>query len=137
MHKEADAVVKKATAEELKTLIPDPVKGTMLVDILRWAMHQGDSNDAGQRAGWAKYMGYRADQDQPSASVSSAVIVLESEEEEAVEVMVRAPEPGHCSMPIVLDDDEDEETVHATVEPEDNYKAMGPRHSKRLHGRHG
>ena len=35
MHKEAYSVVKKATAEELKTLIPDPAKGAMSVDILR------------------------------------------------------------------------------------------------------
>lgn len=34
MHKESDAVVKKVTSEELKTLIPDPTKGAMSVDIL-------------------------------------------------------------------------------------------------------
>ena len=40
MHKEADAtVIKEAMADELKTLIPDPEKGTMSVDILRWAMN--------------------------------------------------------------------------------------------------
>ena len=33
LHKESDIVVKKATPEELKTLIPDPAKGTMSVDI--------------------------------------------------------------------------------------------------------
>ncbi|KAE8778004.1 Chitinase domain-containing protein 1 [Hordeum vulgare] len=35
VHKEADAVVKKAAMKELKTLIPDPAKGAMLVDTLR------------------------------------------------------------------------------------------------------
>ena len=34
MHKEADIVVMKVTKEELKTMIPDLVKGTMSVDIL-------------------------------------------------------------------------------------------------------
>ena len=35
MHKEAYAMVKKAMVEDLKTLIPNPMKGAMLVDILR------------------------------------------------------------------------------------------------------
>ena len=34
MHKEADAVIKKATPDEMKTLVPDPAKGAMSVDIL-------------------------------------------------------------------------------------------------------
>ena len=46
-NKESNAVVKKATPEELKTLIPDPVKGAMSVDILRSAMNQAESGDAG------------------------------------------------------------------------------------------
>ena len=37
--KKIDAVVKKATAKEFNTLIPDPAKGAMSVDILRWAMN--------------------------------------------------------------------------------------------------
>ncbi|KAE8808547.1 Chitinase domain-containing protein 1 [Hordeum vulgare] len=40
VHKDADNVVKKATAKELKTLIPDPAKGVMSVNILHWAMNQ-------------------------------------------------------------------------------------------------
>ncbi|EMS51272.1 hypothetical protein TRIUR3_23909 [Triticum urartu] len=65
MHKEANAVVRKAMTEELKTLIPDPAKGATSVYILRWAMNQADSVDAGQRARWTKY---RAPQDQISCS---------------------------------------------------------------------
>lgn len=118
-------------------LIPDPMKGTMSVDILRWAMNQADSGDAAQRARWAKYKEYRAPQDQRAIAfwnrtVASEVIALEPKEEEAVAMVVRAPEPAHCSMPIDLDDGEDDETVHATVELEDNYKTEGHRHSKRL-----
>ena len=65
------------------------------------------------------------------------VIALEpEEEEEAVEVVVRASEPNHHSMPIDLDDDEDGETLHAMAEPEDNY-TKGPCRSKHLQGRHG
>ena len=64
MHKEADTVMKKATPDELKTLVPDPAKGAMSVDILRWAMNQADSGDARQRARWAKYSQYKAPQDQ-------------------------------------------------------------------------
>ena len=55
IHKEADIVMKKATSDKLKTLIPDPAKGAMSVDILRWAMNQANSGDTGQRARWAKY----------------------------------------------------------------------------------
>jgi hypothetical protein len=141
MHREAYAVVKKATLEELKTLIPDPAKGAMSVDILRWAMNQADSGDAGQRARWAKYREYRAPQDQRAAAywnrtlVAPEVIALEpEEEEEAVEVVVRAPEPGHRTLPIDLDDREDDEMVNAMVQPEDNNKAKGHRRSKRLQG---
>ena len=47
MHKEVCIVVKKATTEEPKTMIPDLVKAAMLVDILRWAMNREDSGDAG------------------------------------------------------------------------------------------
>ena len=49
--------------------------------------------------------------------VAPGVIGLElEEEEEAVEVVVKALEPGHHSMPIDLDDDEDDKRVHAMVE---------------------
>ena len=47
MHKEADAVIKKATLDELKTLISGPDKGAMSVYILCWAMNQADSGDTG------------------------------------------------------------------------------------------
>ncbi|KAE8768928.1 Chitinase domain-containing protein 1 [Hordeum vulgare] len=55
LHKESDVVVKKATPQELKTVIREQAKGAMSVDILRWAMNQADSRDAGQRAKSAKY----------------------------------------------------------------------------------
>ena len=50
MHKEADTVKKKATPNELKTLVPKQAKGAMLVDILCWAINQADSGDVRQRA---------------------------------------------------------------------------------------
>ena len=50
IHKEANIVVKTATVEELKMLIPNPAKGAMLVDILRRAMNLAKSHDAGQKA---------------------------------------------------------------------------------------
>ena len=62
----------------------------------------------------------------------TGVISLESEEEEEpVEVVVRAPEPGHRCTPINLDNVKDEEMVHATVAraPE-----LGHHRSKRLQG---
>ncbi|KAE8791579.1 Chitinase domain-containing protein 1 [Hordeum vulgare] len=67
LHKSQDTVVKKATPEELETLIPDPAKGAMSVDILRWAMNQADSSDAGQRAKWAKYKQHRRPHDHHAA----------------------------------------------------------------------
>ena len=72
MHKEADAVMKNATPEELKTLVPDPAKGAMSVDILRWAMNWAHSGDARQRARWAKYSQYKAPQDQHAAAYCSS-----------------------------------------------------------------
>nr|AGW47714.1 hypothetical protein [Hordeum vulgare subsp. vulgare]QGH59156.1 hypothetical protein [Hordeum vulgare subsp. vulgare] len=56
-------------------------------------------------------------------------------EEKVMQVVVKAPKPADHSLPINLADDEDDETVHATVESEDNYKANAPRRSKRLQGR--
>ena len=58
MQKESDAVLMRATAEELKTLIPDPAKGTMAVDIICRAMNQVVSDDAKQRKKWSKYKNY-------------------------------------------------------------------------------
>ena len=63
MHKKAGVVMKKATPDELKTLIPDPAKGTISADILRWAINQADSGDTRQRARWAKYRLYKVPQD--------------------------------------------------------------------------
>jgi hypothetical protein len=56
------------------------------------------------------------------------------EEEEAVEMVVRAPEPGHRTLPIDLDSGEDDKTV---VQPEDKNKAKGTRRSNRLQGCRG
>ncbi|KAF7053231.1 hypothetical protein CFC21_061204 [Triticum aestivum] len=136
MHKEADAVVKKATTEELKSLIPYPAKGAMSVDTLCWAMNQADSGDTGHMTRWAKY---RAPHDQRvamywnSTLVALGVIGLEpEEEEEAMEMVVRALEPGHFTLTIDMDSGEDDETV---VPPEDKNKAT--HHSNRLKGRQG
>ncbi|KAE8820186.1 Chitinase domain-containing protein 1 [Hordeum vulgare] len=46
MQKESDAVLMRATAQELKTLIPNGAKGAMAVDIIHWAMNQAVSDDA-------------------------------------------------------------------------------------------
>ena len=45
----------RATAQELKTLIPDPAKGAMAVDIIRLGHEPGRSDDANQRKRWSKY----------------------------------------------------------------------------------
>ena len=63
MPKESDAVLTRATAQELKTLIPDPAKGAMAVNIVRWAMNQAVSDDAKQRKKWSKYKNYWAPND--------------------------------------------------------------------------
>ncbi|KAE8804590.1 Chitinase domain-containing protein 1 [Hordeum vulgare] len=49
MQQEFDAMLMRATAQELKMLIPNPLKGAMAVDIIRWAMNQAASDDAKQR----------------------------------------------------------------------------------------
>ncbi|KAE8767448.1 Chitinase domain-containing protein 1 [Hordeum vulgare] len=59
VHKEDGVVVKKATMKELKTLIPHQLKGAISVDILRWAVKQANSDDALQRAKWAKHREYK------------------------------------------------------------------------------
>lgn len=41
LHKEVDAMVKKATLEELKTLIPDPAKGTQRRVLCQWTYFAG------------------------------------------------------------------------------------------------
>ncbi|XBI16803.1 hypothetical protein VPH35_058994 [Triticum aestivum] len=122
MHKEADVVVKKATMEELKMLIPDPVKGAM---------------------SWAKNREYRAPHDQHAAAywnrtlVAPEVIGLEpEEEEEAVEMVVRASELSYRTLPIDLDSGEDDEMM---VQPENKNKnkAKATRRSNRLKGHRG
>ena len=60
-------MVKKAMAEELKELPPDPVKGAMSVDILHWAMDQAEFDDACQRDRWAKY---KSSQDKSATEVA-------------------------------------------------------------------
>ncbi|XBJ04305.1 hypothetical protein VPH35_023259 [Triticum aestivum] len=54
MQNESNVVLMKATKEELETLIPDPTKGAMVVDIIRWAMNQVVSDDPKQRKKWCK-----------------------------------------------------------------------------------
>ncbi|KAE8789428.1 Chitinase domain-containing protein 1 [Hordeum vulgare] len=49
--------------QKLKMLIPNPAKGAMAVDIIRWAMNQAASNDAKQRKMWSKYKNYWAPND--------------------------------------------------------------------------
>jgi hypothetical protein len=67
--------------------------------------------------------------------VASEVIDLEpEEEEEAVEMVVRVPEPCHQTLPIDLDSGEDDETV---VQLEDKNKAKATRRSNHLKGRRG
>ncbi|KAI4991232.1 hypothetical protein ZWY2020_039603 [Hordeum vulgare] len=145
LHKESNDVVKKATSEELKTLIPGLVKGAMLVDILRWAMNEAGSSDAEQRAKWAKYGQYMHPHDHRAGVYFTTKTVMmpleedqradtmEVEEEDAMAIIVRAPEPGERSMPIKLDTGEEEETVvHFEEKTKTNAKAT--RRSNRLQG---
>lgn len=142
MQRESDAMVKKATADELKTLIPDPTKDTMLVNILRWAMNQAKSGDARQRSRWAKYRQYMRPHDHRATTYftlgtvvaveeEQEAVAMEVEEEVVVVMVVRAPEPGQRSMPIDLDSGEEEETV---VQLEEKTKAKDTRSSNRLLG---
>ena len=62
------------------------------------------------------------------------VVAMEVEEEVAVTMVVRAPEPGHRTMPIDLDSGEEEETV---VQLEEKNKGKGTRRSNYLQGRRG
>ncbi|KAE8769164.1 hypothetical protein D1007_59302 [Hordeum vulgare] len=90
--------------KELKTLTPDPTKGTMLVDILRCAMSEADSGYVGQRAKRAKYIRYPHDHHVVVYFTTNTVVVpLEEDqepvamevEEDAMVMIVRAPDPGH------------------------------------------
>ncbi|XBH71273.1 hypothetical protein VPH35_098747 [Triticum aestivum] len=133
LHKESDTVLKKEMPKELKTLIPDPAKGAMSVDILRWAMNQAESDDAGQRAKWAKYRQYwRPHDHRASVYFTTNIVPMEGEEEDAVAMIARASEPGNQSMPIEVDSSGEEETV---VQEKTNTKAT--RRSNRLQGPRG
>ncbi|KAI4994329.1 hypothetical protein ZWY2020_029377 [Hordeum vulgare] len=116
MHKESDAVLMRATAQELKTLIPNPAKGAMAVDIIRWAMNQAVSDDAKQRKRWSKCKNYWAPNHRRAAVYWETAIVPPTiiggepnEEEEPVQMLVRAPQAGHHSWQIDLDSTEDED----------------------------
>ncbi|KAI4970761.1 hypothetical protein ZWY2020_001675 [Hordeum vulgare] len=146
LHKEAGAVVKKATTEELKILIPDPMKGALLVDILRWAMNQADSDDSGQRVSWAKYRHYRHPLDHRAAvyfTTSTMGVPLEEDQEpvhmkmgeDVVDLIVRAPVPGHRSLIIELDSREQEEMEKTKIKTKAKAKATSL--SNRLWGPRG
>ena len=107
-------MMKKATPDELKTLVPDPAKGAMSVDILRWAMNQADSGDAGQRARWAKYSQYKAPQDQRVTTYWSSTFGSPEADNDEVQMVARAPAAGDRARPIVLDEDDEEEKKMAT-----------------------
>ena len=100
----------RATAQELKTLIPNPAKGAMAVDIIRWAMNQAVSNDAKRRKKWCKYRTYWAPNDRRAAVYWETTIASPAvsggepkEEEEPVQMPARAPEPGRRTWQIDLD----------------------------------
>lgn len=114
----------------------------MSVDILRWAMNQADSGDAGQRVGWAKYRHYRRPHDHRAAvylTTNTVVAPLEEDqepmhievEEDALDLVVRVPMPRHQSLIIVLDSSEEEEMEKTKT------KAKATRSSNRLRGPQG
>ena len=86
----------------------------MSVDILRWAMNQADSSDAGQRARWAKYSQYKAPQDQRAAAYWSRTFGSPEADNDEVQMVARAPAAGDRARPIVLDEDDEEEKKMAT-----------------------
>ncbi|KAE8783029.1 Chitinase domain-containing protein 1 [Hordeum vulgare] len=63
MEKESDVVLMRATAQEFKMLIPNPAKGAMAVNIIRWAINRAAFDDAKQRKRWSKYKNYWASDD--------------------------------------------------------------------------
>nr|XP_020185656.1 uncharacterized protein LOC109771372 [Aegilops tauschii subsp. strangulata] len=139
MQKKSDAVLMRATAQELKTLIPGPAKGVMALDIIHWAMNQAVSDDAKQRRKWSKYKTYWAPNDRraalywETAIVSPAVIGGEpKEEEEPVQMLVRAPEPGRRTWQIDLDssNSNNDPRPHTAMD-----KKMKARHSTRRSAR--
>ncbi|XP_037405926.1 uncharacterized protein LOC119268410 [Triticum dicoccoides] len=145
MQKESDAVLMRATAQELKTLIPNPAKGAMAVDIIRWAMSQVVSNDARQRKRWSKYKNYWAPNDRRAAVYWETTIVPPAviggepkEEEEPVQMPVRAPEPGRRTWQIDLDSAEDDDDPPPRMTMDKKMKAShSTRRSACLNGRRG
>ncbi|KAE8784464.1 Chitinase domain-containing protein 1 [Hordeum vulgare] len=121
MRKESDAMLMMATAQELKMLIPNPAKGAMAIDIIRWAMNQAVSDDAKQRK---------------RAIVPPAVIGGEpKEEEEPAQMPVRAPEAGHRNWQIDLDSAEDDDAPPPRTVMDKKMKAShSTRRSVRLNG---
>ena len=89
----------------------------MSVDILRWAMNQADSGDAGQRARWAKYRQYKVPQDQRAVAYWSMTFGSSEEDNDEVQMVARAPAAGDRARPIVLDEDDEEENNMATSPP--------------------
>ncbi|KAE8816862.1 Chitinase domain-containing protein 1 [Hordeum vulgare] len=87
MHKESDIVVKKATPEELKALIPDIPKGAMSVDLLRWAMNLADFGDARPRDKWTKYTEFTRPRDPCATTVFMTRTVVTLEEEQKAMAM--------------------------------------------------
>ncbi|KAE8777240.1 Chitinase domain-containing protein 1 [Hordeum vulgare] len=131
LHKESDIVVKKATPEELKTLIPDPAKGAMSVAILRWVMNQADSSDARQRAKWAKYKQYRRPRNHRASvyfTTNTLVVSLEEDQEQVAMKVEEDGVPGHRSL-IIERDSAKEEGMDKT-----KTKAKATRRSNRLRG---
>ncbi|XBH58681.1 hypothetical protein VPH35_080075 [Triticum aestivum] len=145
MQKESDAVLMRATAQELKMLIPNPAKGAMAVDIIRWAMNQAISDDAKQRKRWSKYKNYWAPNDCRATVYWETTIVPPvdiggepKEEEEPVQMPVRAPEPGRPTWQIDLDSGEDDDNPPPRTAMDKKMKASHSTcRSARLNGRRG
>ena len=88
----------------------------MAVDIIRLAMNQAVSDDTKRRKKWSKYKNYWAPNDRcdtvywETAIAPPAVIGGDpKQEEEAVQMPARAPEPGRRSWQIDLDSAEDDD----------------------------
>ena len=132
MHNESNAVLMKPTKEELKTLIPDPAKGAMAVDIIRWAMNQVVFDNAKQRKKWCKYKIYWAPNDRRAAvywttAIAPPAVIGEEpmEEEEVVHMPARASELGRPTWQIDLDSTEDDEDDPPTRMAMKKMKASG------------
>ncbi|KAM3230240.1 hypothetical protein ACQJBY_060811 [Aegilops geniculata] len=145
MQKESDAVLMRATTQELKTLIPNPANGAMAVDIIHWDMNQVVSDDAKQRKRWSKYKNYWAPNDCRAAVYWETAIVPPmdidgepKEEEEPVQMPVMAPEPGRRTWQIDLDSAQDDNDPPPRTAMDKKMKAShSTRHSARLNGCRG